>query len=236
VWRSFVAFWALMAASLLLRRFAPAELGQPLLLGLPLVGVALLVRRQVGLGLALLLAGVVWASRDFEVLPVAAGTGIALLLGERLAEMPIAAWTRGRWLLSAGILFALMFLVRLGMSSGLDLLGLDFAAGAFRDKHVSATWITFALLWKYLQVAVLLMLALLRGVPGWVAERCVVALVVVGVCRAAVLVGMMQCAQGSFWTAMRVLSDLPFALLFALAAALVLPWASQRFAKHDETA
>jgi hypothetical protein len=236
VWRSFVGFWTLLAAALLLRRFAPAQLGQPLLLGLPLLGVALLLRRQVELGLALILAGVVWVSRDFEVLPLAAGAGVALLLGERLAEVPNAAWTRGRWLLSAGVLFALMFLVRLGMSAGLDVLGLDFGAGAFGDKYVSATWITFALLWKYLLVAVLLMLALLRGVPRWVAERCVVALVVVCVCRAAVLVGMMQCAQGSFWTAMRVLSDLPFALLFAVATALVLPWASQRFKKRDETA
>jgi hypothetical protein len=236
VWRSFVGFWALWAAALVLRRFAPAWLGQPLLVALPLVGVAFVLRRQVELGLALVLTGIVWAARDFEVLPLAAGTGVALLLGERLAGVPSAAWTRGRWLLSAGILFVLMFLVRLGMSAGLDVLGLDFTAGAFGDKHVSATWITLALLWKYLLVAVLLMLGLLRGVPRWVAERCVVALVVVGVCRAAVLVGMMQCAQGSFWTAMRVLSDLPFALLFAVAAALVLPWTGWRFKAHDATA
>lgn len=228
VWLSFVGFWALLAASLLLRRFMPAELGRPLLLGLPVVGAALLWRGRLELGLALILAGVVLAAREFEVLPLAAGTGMALLIGERLAEVPTAAWTRGRWLLSAGILFVLMFLVRLGMSSGLDVLGLDFTAGAFGDKHVSATWITFALLWKYLLVAALLMLALLRGMPRSVAERCVVALIVVAICRAAVLVGMMQCAQGSFWTAMRVLSDLPFALLFAVAASLVLPWASRR--------
>ena len=228
LWLNFVGFWVLLVGALLLRRIAPAPIGQPLLLGLPIVGVALLVRRRVELGLALLLAGFVWASRDFEVLPVAAGAGLALLIGERLAEVPRPAWTRGRWLLSVGVLFVLMFLVRLGMSAGLDVLGLDFAAGAFGDKHVSAKWITFALIWKYLLVAALLMFAMLRGVPQWVAERCVVALIVACVCRAAVLLGMMQCAQGSFWTALRVISDLPFALLFAVAAALVLPWASRR--------
>lgn len=235
-WRSFVGFWALLAGSLLLRRLAPAEVGRPLLLVLPLLGAVLLMRRRAPLGLGLILAGFVWASRDFEVLPVAAGAGIALLLGQRLTDVPVAAWTRGRWLLSAGVLFVLMFLVRLGMSAGLDVLGLDFAAGAFGDKHVSAAWITFALIWKYVLVAALLMLALLRGVPQWVAERCVVALIVVCVCRAAILLGMMQCAQGSFWTAMRVISDLPFALLFAVAATLVLPWASRRFKEHGAPA
>jgi hypothetical protein len=51
---------------------------------------------------------------------------------------------------------------------------------------------------------------------------------VIGVCRAAVLLGMMQCAPGSVWVLMRVLSDLPFALLFAVTAALLLPWGRQK--------
>jgi hypothetical protein len=126
-----------------------------------------------------------------------------------------------------GVLFCVMFLVRLGMSAGLDALSLDFAAGAFGDKQVSASWITFAVIWKYVLVMLALIIAALRGVPCDVADRSVVALVALSVCRAAILLGMMQCSQGSFWTAMRVMSDLPFALLFAVTAALALPWTTR---------
>jgi hypothetical protein len=149
------------------------------------------------------------------------------LIGERLAQVPSAAWSRGRWLIALGVLFCVLFLVRLGVSAGLDPLALDFGAGAFGDKHVPAAWITFAVIWKYVLVALLLMLAFLRGTPRAVAERITLGMVAIGLCRAAVLLGMMQCSQGSFWTAMRVMSDLPFALLFALSAALLLPWATR---------
>jgi hypothetical protein len=218
---------ALAAASLALRRVAPPWVGRPLLIGLPLLGAVCLWRRQLGLGLWLIVAGYLWVSRDFEVLPVMAGLGILALLGERFGAVSREGWSRGRWLCALGVLFCVMFLVRLGMSAGLDALSLDFGAGAFGDKHVSASWITFAVIWKYVLVMIALMLAALRGVPRHIAERTIVALVALSVCRAAILLGMMQCSQGSFWTAMRVMSDLPFALLFAVAAALALPWTTR---------
>ena len=224
----FLGLTALAVISLLLRRVAPPWLGRPLLVGLPLLGMVLIVRRRVQLGLWLILTGYLWVSRDFEVLPVAGGLGIALLIGERFADMPRAAWNRGRGLIALGVLFCLIFLVRLGMSAGLEALSLDFGAGAFRDKNVSASWITFAVIWKYLIVVALLVIGFLRGVPRDIAESSVVGLIAISVCRAAVLLGMMQCARGSFWTSMRVMSDLPFALMFAVAAALLLPWVSAR--------
>jgi hypothetical protein len=91
---------------------------------------------------------------------------------------------------------------------------------------VPAWWVAFAVIWKYLLVTWLIVFAALRGMPPGVANRTVVALIAIGVTRAAVLLGMMQCSQGSFWTTMRVMSDLPFALLFAVAAALALPWSA----------
>jgi hypothetical protein len=178
-------------------------------------------------GFWLLLAGYLWTSRDFEVLPVTAGLGILWLLGQRWQHVPLECWTRGRWLISVGVIFCVMFLVRLGMSAGLDALNLDFGAGAFGDKNVSASWVTFAVIWKYVLVTAALLVAALHGLPSGVAEQSVVPLVALGVCRAAVLLGMMQCSQGSFWTTMRVMSDLPFALLFAVAAGLTLPWAAR---------
>jgi len=228
VLRQFIWLSGLAVASLLLRRVAPAWLGRPLLVGLPLLAALLLWRHQLVLALGLGFIGYLWVSRDFEVLPVAGGLGIAVLLGERLSAISQEGWSRGRRLIVVGVLFCLMFLVRIGMSAGLDALSLDFGAGAFGDKHVSAAWITFAVIWKYVLVAVLLIVALLHGVPSEIATRILVNLSVIGVCRAAVLLGMMQCAQGSFWTAMRVMSDLPFALLFAVCAALALPWAATR--------
>lgn len=223
--RQWLLFLALAAASLVLRRSAAPWLGRPLLLGLPLVGAWLLWRRQLALGWWLIFCGFIWVSRDFELLPACAGLGIALLLGERFAGVPHDGWTRGRWLIALGVLFCVIFLVRLGISQGLDVLSLDFGAGAFGDRHVPAWWVAFAVIWKYVLVTLLLLFAVLRGLPPHVAQRTAVALIAIGVTRAAVLLGMMQCSQGSFWTTMRVLSDLPFALLFAVAAALALPWA-----------
>jgi hypothetical protein len=198
------------------------------MLGLPVLGALLIARRRFDLGVGCMLAGFLWVSRDFEVISVAGGFGVAALLGERLALLPRERWTRGRVLLASGLLFCVLFVVRVGVSNGLNPMGMDFAAGAFGDEHVSAAWITVSVLWKYLVVALGLMLVFLRGAPRAVAERVVLLVVAIGLCRAAVLLGMMQCSPGSFWVLMRVLSDLPFALLFAIAAALLLLWSRWR--------
>jgi hypothetical protein len=211
------------AAALGLRRFAPPWLGRAALVGLPLLGAAWLQQGRFRAGFWAVLAGYLCVSRDFELLPVCAGLGIALLLGERLGQMSEAAWTRARWLVVVGVLFCLMFLVRLGISMGLDVLSLDFGAGAFGDRHVPIWWVTFAVIWKYVLVTILVVLTILSRMPVQVGTRTLSALVAIGVGRAAVLVGMMQCSQGSFWTTMRVMSDLPFALLFAVSSALLFP-------------
>lgn len=136
----------------------------------------------------------------------------------------------GRTLLVSGVLFALLFETRAGMSAGLDPLALDFGAGAFGDEHVPAWWITFAATWKYLcWSASRSAWPWLRGLPPEPAHVVALAVVAIGVGRAAVLLGMVQWAQGSFWTSMRVvMSDLPFALLFALVGGLTWTWASLR--------
>ena len=222
--QAFLTCVALATASLLLRRVAPPWLGRPLLLSLPLVGAWLLRQRRFEAGFWLIFLGFVWVSRDFELLPLGAGLGMTLLLGARFRGISQPGWSRARWLIAVGVLFCVMFLVRLGISMGLDALSLDFTAGAFGDRHVPAWWITFAVIWKYILATVLLILPVLRGMPENVGRDTVFALAAVGVTRAAVLLGMMQCSQGSFWTTMRVMSDLPFALLFAVASVLVLPW------------
>ncbi|HYP87967.1 MAG TPA: alkaline phosphatase family protein [Polyangiaceae bacterium] len=224
-WQQWGWMLALGAASLLLRRVAPAWVGRPLLIGLPLAGAALLWRRQTTSGLWLMIAGFLWVSRDFEVLPVMAGLGVLALLSESFRGVSREAWSHGRWLIAIGVLFCVMFLVRLGVSAGLDALSLDFAAGAFDDRHVSASWITFAVIWKYVLISVALAVLALSNLPRTLAARSALALLAICACRAAVLLGMLQCSQGSFWTAMRVMSDLPFALLYTVSAALVLLWA-----------
>ncbi len=220
--------WALAvvaaAAAIVLRHVAPPWLGRAALVGLPVLGAGLLRQGRFRLGFWAIVAGYLCVSRNFELLPVGAGVGIALLLGERLRQVSEAAWTRGRWLVVVGVLFCLMFLVRLGVSMGLDVLSLDFVAGAFGDRHVPVWWVTFAVIWKYVLVTTLVVLAILRGMPVQVGTRTLSALIAIGVTRAAVLIGMMQCSQGSFWTTMRVLSDLPFAVLFAVTSALIFPF------------
>lgn len=232
--RHWLVAMAIAGACLALRRVVPPWLGRTLLVGLPLVGAALLARGQFRAGFWAVLAGYLFVSRDFELLPIGAGLGIALLLGQRYAQISEAAWTRGRFLLALGVLFCLMFLVRLGVSMGLDALSLDFTAGAFGDRHVPAWWVTFAVIWKYVLVTALVVLTALHHLPGRLASRALSVLTAIGLVRAAVLLGMMQCSQGSFWTTMRVMSDLPFAVLFAVTTALLFPFVSAVARRADE--
>jgi hypothetical protein len=108
--------------------------------------------------------------------------------------------------------------LRLGVSGGIDPTHLDLSAGAFGDKAVSASWIMFCIIWKNLLVFTLLGALLLSSLEARLASRLARAIAVIFACRAALLLAMMQCAQGSFWTSMRVIGDLPYTMMLFVAA------------------
>ena len=186
-----------VVASLMFRRVAPPWLGRSALLLLPLLAIWPLMRGRVELAVLFLLAGYAWVSRDMEMLSVAAATGLASLVGRRSARV---SEQRSRSLTLLAFWFTLAFVLRLGVSGGIDPTHLDLSAGAFADKSVSASWIGFCLVWKNLIALTLLGLTFLWAFPKRVASQLARGFAVISACRAAVLLAMMQLAEGSFWT------------------------------------
>jgi len=196
---------------LVVRRVAPPWLGRSALLLLPVAAIWPLLRGRIELALLCLLGGYVWVSRDMEVLSVTATAGIASLVSRRCAHL---IHERARWLTLLGLWFCLAYVLRVGVSGGIDPTHLDLAAGAFGDKAVAASWIGFCLVWKNLIALTLLGLAFLWAFPAPSVARLARGFATISACRAAVLLAMMQLAQGSFWTSMRVVGELPYIMIF----------------------
>lgn len=214
---------------LVIRRVAPPWLGRSALLLLPLLALWPLLRGRIDLALLCLLGAYVWVSRDMEVLSVTATAGIASLVGRRCAHL---VHERGRWLTLLGFWFCLAYVLRVGVSGGIDPTHLDLSAGAFGDKAVAAGWVGFCLVWKNLIALTLLGLAFLWAFPAPSVAQLARGFAVISACRAAVLLAMMQLAQGSFWTSMRVVGELPYIMIFLASAGSV--WFLRRLAfAHD---
>ena len=205
-------------ASFVLRRFAPVWLGRPALIGLPLLAAWLFYRGRAQQALLCLLAGYAWVSRDIEMPTVVAALGLVSLVGRRSASLVKSSAAPGRALTLLAFWFTLAFVLRLGVSGGVDPTHLDLAAGAFGDPTVSATWIGFAVIWKNLIVFTLLGALFLGSFEASVASKLARGFAVIFACRAAVLLAMMQFSQGSFWTSMRVIGELPYVMMFFAAA------------------
>jgi hypothetical protein len=204
--------------SFVLRRFAPAWLGRPALVGLPLLAVWPLLRGHKVQAVLCLLAGYAWVSRDIELPTVAAALGLASLVGRRSAQLVRADTGKARLLTLLAYWFALAFVLRLGVSGGIDPTHLDLSAGSFGDRAVSAGWITFCIIWKNLLVFTLLGALLLASLEASLASKLACGFAVIFACRAALLLAMMQCSMGSFWTSMRVIGDLPYTMMLFVAA------------------
>ncbi len=187
------------------------------------------------------------ASRAFVVMAVAAGTGFFVMgralvaLGPASASVVVLARsTEGVWLaalLLAGTLLhlaardargsplrvvvglvALLVLTRPAVLGHFDLTGLDFRAGAFGSPH-TVPWITAgAHVAEQWSAGVVLLAASQAHAPRWAHEEAT-ACASFFAARCAVLVAMLAVCQDSYWTALRVISELPVcALLCALTA------------------
>jgi hypothetical protein len=207
-----------IVGSFVLRRFAPPWLGRPALLGFPVLAIGLFYRGRSRLAVLCLLAGYVWVSRDIEVPAVVAALGLASLVGRRSAGLVADGGVPARVLTLLAFWFTLAFVLRLGISGGIDPTHLDLAAGAFGDRAVSAAWIGFCVIWKNLVAFTLLGALFLSSFEAPLASKLARAFAVIFACRAALLLAMMQFAQGSFWTSMRVIGELPYVMMLFVAA------------------
>ena len=218
---------ALAVLPVLLRHLAGPLLGRGAWLGVTAFGMWCLAKRRPAEAQIALFSGFLWVTRDLEVFAWSGALVVATLVGQRLAET--AKGDTSRNLVSIAVVtvlgFALCFLVRVGMQDGVEFGGIDWGAGAFRDPLVSPWLVGAALVGKYALAAFLIGFSLSASLEPALRSIVCRGLSLCFVARALALAAMFFVAGGSFWTALRVLGDLPTALAMGLGAVVLLTWA-----------
>lgn len=217
--------------SLSARRFAAPWLARPALLLLPVLAMSLLALRRLELGLLGLLCAYTWVSRDIEMPIVAAAIALSSLVARLSPALEASANPGSRLLTLLAFWFSLAFVLRLGVGGGIDPTHLDLAAGAFGDKAAPVAWVGFCIVWKNLLAQTAVGLALLSGFSRVSASRLARGFAVIGAARAAVLLAMMLAAQGSFWTSMRVIGELPYTMIAVVSAGAI--WLGYLLLRRD---
>lgn len=209
---------------LALRDHAPPWLGRSAIVVFAVAAVLVGRRGAWGLSSLLALASFAWVSRNFEVPAVMA---FWILADEASRALARASWPEAPQTRLVALLplvtfgFALAFLQRVAITGNLDIGSLDYRAGGFGDPNVAAWVIAAALVHKYALPLLVTWLLLTRRLKAELSGALALGLVVAQTGRIAVIVLMLFFCGDSYWTALRVLSELPFALL-ALAVAVVL--------------
>jgi len=220
----FVVGLSLAVGSLLLRDHVPALLGRAAIVAFGVTACVLAVRRSSLLAMSFGLASFAWVSRDHEVVAVVLTLIAARGIGDALAPR---ATDSGRPPSSALVLllaaagFGLVFIQRLGIQNQLDFGGLDYRAAAFGDPVVSAWIIGVALGYKYVLAATLVLSALSGPLEAHLRAELIPALAITFVARSGILLLLLFICGSSFWTGLRVLGDIPFAVLGAAATLLL---------------
>jgi hypothetical protein len=205
-------------ASIFLRAHVPPVLGRAAIIAFGIAACVVAFQRSRLLALGLGLAGFVWVSRNHEIVAVV----LTLLVAEGIgAAARDREPDRAHLLLLSAAGFGLVFLQRLGIQNELDFGGLDLQAAAFGDPHVSAAVIGVAIGYKYLLAAVLVLAVLVAPLSANFRAQLLPALGVTFVARTALLVLLLFVCGSSYWTGLRVMADVPFPFLGALAALLL---------------
>jgi len=159
-------------------------------------------------------ASYAWVARDYEWLIFVPAMIVADTVG-RASSSPSSSGTSARtvwYAVQITFLFALGTLLRVGLQGGLQLETLDFTAGTFGD-HALPLWLSATLLSYKFLIAQLLMIGLhLRHFAIALRRHLLLGLAAAhGVRSVCLLLMLFVCGQ-SYWTAFRVMADLPFAL------------------------
>jgi hypothetical protein len=226
-WGLILGGTGIAVASFLARPHAGPLLGRG---GVVLLGVAALVaaaRRERGAAVLLGLAAYGWLSRDFEPIAVAATVLLADLLGaalDRWRARGVSVATLPQQALLAAVGFGLLFLQRVAIQGALDIDGMDWGCAAFGDVSVSMPVVGVAIGLKYALAAWLAMAVFSARLGPEVSAALWRGAVALWSVRAVVLLATLLFAGTSFWTGLRTLGDLPFALLYAACSALGWLW------------
>lgn len=223
---------ALAAGSLALRPVAPTAVCL-LLWAAPLAGgVVALARRHRSLGELLILAGYAQVARDPEI-PLLLGWYLAADAVGRAMAAGIARDPEPGRVRPSMVLFVVTFLFtwtwlgRIAVQLGLDFTHMDFAAGAFRQPDTSLFRVALALFTKYAVARGAVIFAVLAplaaGWRPWVVRGLLAAELV----RSATLATMLFVSRWSFWTSLRLIGDIPHALVAVVVAAIALALVSR---------
>ncbi|MFO0659202.1 MAG: alkaline phosphatase family protein [Polyangiaceae bacterium] len=212
--------------ALLLRPVVGSLAAQLIMIGGPIFTLALLRQQRWTLALACLLASYAMVSRSIELLAVLgaliAAEGAGSLIRDAVSternptpESPVAhpLWSA---CVSALVLFGIGFLLRMGLQAGLDFAGMDLGAGVWGDEQPSQLRIGLCITWKYIVTALLVLVCFLRELPTQLRRDVLVVSLLAWVGRAAVHSCVLLYCRASFWTSLRVLSDLAPVLLTGL--------------------
>ncbi len=214
--------------SLVLRHYSISWGGRLAIFATCACTIIALLMRNVRLALVLGVASYALVSRDFEwiafmpALVLSNQVGRAFTTGsgsERTSrDLTQTTWT----LVLVTFLFALGMLQRIGLQGGLQLITPDFSAGSFGDDFTPNWLMGACLIYKFVIAQMLLFVVALARLP---ASRQISVLSGIGAAHlargVALLLMLFTCGQ-SYWTAFRVVADLPFALVGTFVAALAI--------------
>lgn len=220
----------LAIAALVARRFVPALPGRALLVACAIAALFFALRRQRLPALFFGVASYSWVSRDAELVAVVATLLVADGVGAAFARHRVALGgdperlEPAQLLLVVCFVFGLAFVQRIGIQGALDFGALDWGAAGFGDPHVPAWVVGGALGLKYLLGLWLVLGAFVSELGGALASPVLRAVFLLFLARTVVLSAMFFVAGSSYWTGLRLLGDLPFAMLWLVAAGIA--WAA----------
>ncbi|MEZ4222991.1 MAG: alkaline phosphatase family protein [Polyangiaceae bacterium] len=174
------------------------------------------------------LCSYVLLARLWEVPWVIATLLAAGVVGATLEQKEDTKASPLRQIVLVSFLFCLMLVQRLALQGTQDFGGMDLGAGGFGDVNVPASLVGVFLGYKYVLCAALLLLAGLGALTRDQMRSITSGLFAAFLLRAAALLAMLFVAGGSYWTGLRVLGEVPFALLFAALLLVVLLVAGER--------
>ena len=216
----------LAISALVARRFVPALPGRALIVVFGAAALVFALRRQRLVALLLGFATYSWVSRDAEIVALVAsvlladGVGAAFARQRALAEPAAQRLPPAQLALIATFVFGLTFVQRIGIQGAIDFGSMDFGVAGFGDPHVPAWVVGGALGLKYLLGLWLVLGALTSELGREHAPRVLQGVFLVFLARAVVVAAMFLVAGSSYWTGFRLIGDLPFALLWMVAAGI----------------
>lgn len=217
---------AIALLSLILRHYSVSWVGRMAIVVTGAGAVIALLDGHRRLAVVLGVASYAWVSRDFE--------WIAFIPSLLLAECVSRAWASAvdsellvkqsrqfaSMLALVTFLFALGTLQRIGLQGGLQLITIDYTAGTFGDNIIPTYAVALCAGYKFLIAQVLLLAVGLSRMPTEQQKQVLLGVGAAHLARGVALLLMLFTCGQSYWTALRVVADLPFGILGVLAASL----------------